>query len=91
MLAEEHVRSAQKRSAIKIKVTVPITIGGYTGQRDQWEEASHDMQVTGDRRNLILVGSGSFSRKIILSIDDLEAALAALDNLHPGGPDRVGW
>lgn len=86
----DSLRAAQKRSAVKIKVTVPIITGGYRGQRDAWEESTDDYVVTGNRDNVILTRSGAQGNKIILSLSDIEAALSALDNIHPGGPGRVG-
>lgn len=78
--AEPRIPTTAK-PAVTIKVSIPVKIGGYTGQRDQWEEHTYDMVVTGDQQEVELQAQGSFHTKITLSPDAISAALKAL-NVH---------
>ena len=64
---------------VKIKVMIPVKIGGYTGQRDQWQEFEHDFVVEGDYNEVTLTETQSIpGTKITLSVNDLQAALRAV-------------
>jgi hypothetical protein len=68
-----------------ITVSIPVTLGGYTGQRDQWEEHTYNCEVTIDGDNIVLQSKGSFSRKFTLSQSQLEEAVRIRKELD----DRV--
>jgi hypothetical protein len=65
---------------VALTVSIPVTIGGYTGQRDQWEQTTRQFAVTvGDDGQVILKESGgSFQTKVEFDRAGLEAALNVL-------------
>lgn len=74
---EDHGRGVYP--SVKIKVSIPVKVGGYTGQRDAWEEFERDFVVRGDFSEVVLEDEhGSVKRKITFSLNDLQAALRAL-------------
>lgn len=61
---------------LTIKVAMPVTTGGDTGSRGEWEERTSDFIVSGTREHVVLTASDG--RQIALSLNNLEAALAVL-------------
>ena len=78
---------------MNIKVSIPVTLGGYTGQRDQWEEGLNDYAVTFDpyTKMVALKAEGSVQRKIVFSFDDLKKAVEFVtthrDDIEPTKPE----
>lgn len=64
-----------------VSVSIPVTIGGYTGQRDQWESLSRKMEVTLDGSNIVLREVGGVGRLVIIPRHGLESAIAVLGTL----------
>lgn len=61
---------------MSISVSIPVEIGGYTGQRDQWESSTHDYAVAiEDDERIVLESNGYSSRKIWFDLDDLLKAV----------------
>jgi hypothetical protein len=60
---------------VALSVSIPVDTGGYTGQRDQWETGTQQMEVlvAGDR--ITLKGTGSTQSAISFSKAGLLAAL----------------
>jgi hypothetical protein len=82
--------------AVKATISIPVTVAGYTGQRDAYEtmERSHEVAVMGRRVTLRDARLGS-SRSFSFEMADLEAALeflrhnaAKADQPIPGYIDR---
>lgn len=69
----------------KITVSIPVKVGGYTGQRDQWEETAREFNVRLEDDGHVSLSdpSGNLKRKIIL---DPEALQEALRILRPAVP-----
>lgn len=68
---------------VSIKVMIPVTTGGYTGQRDAWEEGSGDRIVTYED-GIVTLSSMQPSGSIVrFKKADLDAALRAL-GMSPG-------
>lgn len=63
-----------------LRVSIPVKLGGNTGQRDQWEEFERDYAVTLDGDNVVLHDTGLRGRIIRFDRRGLEAALAILED-----------
>jgi hypothetical protein len=62
--------------SVTIKVSIPVEIGGNTGQRDQWESHVYDMTVDiEDDERVVLESTGYSTRKIWFDLDDLKEAV----------------
>jgi hypothetical protein len=61
-----------------LRVSIPVKLGGYTGQRDLWEEIERDYNVSLDGDSVVLHDTGTAGRKITFDRVGLEAALAVL-------------
>ena len=69
---------------VKVTISIPVTLGGYTGQRDEWEAHASDFKVAVDGDMLTLTQvSGSSGTQIAVSKTTLLAALKMVD---PPGP-----
>jgi hypothetical protein len=67
---------------LNIKISIPVTVGGYTGQRDQWEEGERDYYVRLiDGKVVLEEANGAFHRKITFSNNELLGALGALNRI----------
>lgn len=66
--------------SVALTVSIPVKIGGYTGQRDEWEESTYEMMAVtvDDDGHVIFRGGGSLQRKVSFPRDALEAALRVL-------------
>lgn len=61
---------------MKVNVTIPVEIGGYTGQRDQWESYEREYKVAiEDDERIVLESNGYTKRKIWFDLGDLQAAV----------------
>jgi hypothetical protein len=62
-----------------VKVSIPVRLGGYTGQRDAWEELQHDwtVRIVGD--NIVLLEAATPQHKIEIPRAGLESALKILE------------
>lgn len=67
-----------KDTNVTIKVSIPVTLGGYTGQRDQWEEGTSDMTLSVKDGQVTFQSGGSVQTKIVFSAADFDAALRML-------------
>lgn len=65
---------------MNIKVSIPVEIGGYTGQRDAWESFTRDHVVSlEDDGRVKLEGPAFYSRKTVwFDLQELEEAVAFL-------------
>lgn len=61
--------------ATNIQVSIPVKLGGYTGQRDQWEESESNYMVKYGIGLVMLESNGPTKRKISFQLDDLEEAI----------------
>jgi hypothetical protein len=63
-----------------ITVSIPVKIGGYTGQRDQWEEHTYSMAVSREGANVVLQSAaGSNRARVAFPVSALEAAIKITD------------
>lgn len=76
MPEDRHISSD---SRVSIKVSIPVTVGGFTGQREQWEEGERDYTVSTEGGRLVLTASDPIGRTIKFNKADLDAALRALN------------
>jgi hypothetical protein len=67
----------------KIKVSIPVRLGGYTGQRDAWEEYERDFVVSFSGDEIVLESAGPRAQRITFSHDALREALRALGRTQP--------
>ena len=58
-----------------IKISIPVTVGGYTGQRDQWEEHTNDYNVAVKDGKVVLDSPGAFRRRITINLEELGQAV----------------
>jgi hypothetical protein len=73
-----------KPASVNVQVSIPVKLGGYTGQRDQWEEQESQWRVSGDRAEVVLEEQrGQLGRRLTFSINDLEAALRFMGQTKP--------
>lgn len=63
-----------------LRVSIPVKVGGYTGQRDQWTEHEQDYNVSLDGDKVVLHNTGHDGRKITFDRAGLDAALNVLEN-----------
>lgn len=71
--------SNPSKAKTKITVSIPVKVGGYTGQRDQWEETERDYVVTlGDDGTVSLQAQDGVRRKITFDPEALQEALGLL-------------
>jgi hypothetical protein len=69
-------RPPQPRGGAAVKVSIPVRVGGYTGQRDAWEEIQRDYTVSIVDESIVLIDyTSSVQRKIELPREGLESAL----------------
>lgn len=62
---------------MNIKVSIPVEVGGYTGQRDAWQSGTDDYTVSlEDDGRVKLVSQGYTKRTIWLDLDELKRAVA---------------
>ncbi len=71
----------QPVNQVKLKVLIPTKSGGYTGQRDEWEEYETDREVIVDGDMVTLKDPRPYckSESISFSMNDLQAAIKALN------------
>lgn len=70
-------------SNVSIKVMIPVISGGYTGQRDAWEQREEDQLVTFTKGIITIKSMNHTSRMVQFKKADLDAALRAL-GMHAG-------
>jgi len=58
-----------------IEVSIPVKIGGYTGQRDAWEEGTQNYTVKYGVGVVTLESASTVKRKITFQLDDLNEAI----------------
>lgn len=76
--------SAPSRAKTKITVSIPVKVGGYTGQRDEWQEFERDHVVTRNPDGTVsLQESGSGRSKITFDPEALTEALGILRQQRP--------
>lgn len=72
-------KSNPSKAKTKITVSIPVKVGGYTGQRDNWEEIERDFVVTfNDDDTVSLQDSSGVRRKITFDPEALQEALGIL-------------
>lgn len=67
---------------MNITVSIPVKVGGYTGQRDAWEELGHEYTVDTDGETVMLTSNDTIRRQIKFKLEDLTKALDVLRNLN---------
>lgn len=75
----------------KIEVSIPVNVGGNTGQRDQFESMTHQyaVSVAGPTVTLERTGFNSAAaKKISFSLDDLAEAVQFVRSRNPDNPVR---
>lgn len=74
-----------------IEVSIPVKLGGYTGQRDQWEEGEHNYTVKYGVGTVTLESAGSVQQRITFQLDDLNEAIDFIKTRikKEGGDGRV--
>jgi hypothetical protein len=61
---------------MNVSVSIPVEIGGYTGQRDAWESHQEDWEVKiEDDGRVLLQSHGYTKRKIWFDLEDLQRAV----------------
>lgn len=62
---------------MNIKVSIPVEIGGFTGQRDQWESWQHDFNVDieDDGRVVLEDSYPGRGRKVWFDLEELQKAV----------------
>lgn len=84
-----HIKPPVDAGRVNIKVSIPVSVGGYTGQRDAWEERERNYDVSVEDDKVVLEESaGTIKRKVKFAKADLDAALRALNQLQPGSVVR---
>lgn len=77
----------EKNTKVMLPVSIPVSVGGYTGQREEWEEYERLFSVTVHDDKVVLSGRDNDGRQITFGRDDLNAALEVLarydDNAKP--------
>lgn len=72
-------RSVPSKAKAKVTVSIPVTVGGYTGQRDNWEQLERDYTVTvNDDGTVTLESDQHVKRKITFDPEALQEALGIL-------------
>lgn len=72
---------------MNVKVSIPVEVGGYTGQRDAWTAVTLDYNVEiEDDGRVVLEDSTTVGRKIWFDLEDLQKAIAFLQPPKPAGP-----
>jgi hypothetical protein len=61
---------------MNVKVSIPASLGGYTGQRDEWEEFENDWNVIVAGDTVTLQHTGSIGRTFKFQLSDLNEAVA---------------
>lgn len=62
--------------SLGIAVTISVLLGGYTGQRDQWEEHTYNATVALDEGGrVVLTTPGPTRRCVAFNPSDLEKAI----------------
>lgn len=79
-VADRRANMPSDPSVPKVTVSIPVTVGSYTGQRGQWEQQAHDYVVAINGSNIVLKATDD-SREITLDRHGLEAAIAVLGTL----------
>ena len=80
---EKETEVTKLASNVSIKVMIPVTTGGYTGQRDAWEQRGTDQLVTYTEGIITIKSMDSTGRMVQFRKADLDAALRAL-GMHAG-------
>lgn len=75
-------RAEQRGAKPAITVSIDVTTGGYTGQRDQWEEHLQQYKVELHDGDMVVLTSHD-DGKISFHKDGLEAALKILEDYKP--------
>jgi hypothetical protein len=61
---------------MNIKVSIPVEQGGYTGQREQWEQRTGDYYVDiEDDERIVLESTHPVGSKIWIDLDELTKAV----------------
>jgi hypothetical protein len=62
---------------MNIKVSIPVELGGYTGQLDRWESLTRDyiVSIDDDSRVKLEDASPGVRRTIWFDLDDLNEAI----------------
>lgn len=60
---------------MNVIVSIPVRRGGFTGQRDQWEESTRDHKVYFDDGKIMLESSDYGKRYVQFDLDDLLKAV----------------
>lgn len=61
---------------MNVKVSIPVEQGGYTGQREQWEQRTGDYYVDiEDDGRIVLQSTRPGGSKIWIDLDDLKEAV----------------
>lgn len=73
---------------MNIAVSIPVTLGGYTGQRDQWEQHAQDYKVTYDPelKLVTLDSGGSIQRRISFNLEELTEAVQITERHRAPAP-----
>lgn len=78
----------KKEPVVTLRVSIPVLVGGYTGQRDAWEALTSDMSVAFDPGNpdkvILKQLSGHPQRMLSFSRSGLEAALRVVEEYGKG-------
>jgi hypothetical protein len=75
---------AVSRPNVNVTISIPVKVGGYTGQRDAWEEYEREHRVVLTDEGTIYLKSGSdVQRQISFQRADLEAALRMVGGTKP--------
>lgn len=72
-----------------IEVSIPVKLGGYTGQRDAWEEGEHNYIVRYGIGTVTLQSSGTVQRKITFQLEDLIGAIDFIKGRNQEAADHV--
>jgi hypothetical protein len=65
---------------MKVTVAIPVKVGGYTGQRDAWEESERDHAVTVEGDTVTL--EGDTKRKVSFSLAALNESVRFVRTLE---------
>jgi hypothetical protein len=69
---------ATKNPRVALTVSIPVKMGGYTGQREDWEEVEREYKVSATPDTITLSGTYNPWYKITFDRAALQAALEVL-------------